>query len=218
LGPSTPTSPSIDHTPQGSPTIYPDPALPLPTTHPILSYSTNSSPDYHFVVPVEITSEGSPSIKTIALIDSGATSNFIDRRFASQNQILLNNKSQPQPVLVIDGRPLRSGPITHHAQTKLTIGHHQEALSLDAIGIANYPVILGMPWLRQHNPEIDWRRNKLQFLSGFCSRTCIQNPSAVSAVPFVPSVSQPEFSQEDDSVNASTILQRALTLSTLRRS
>ena len=49
---------------------------------------------------------------------------------------------------------------------------------LDVTQLGTYPVILGMPWLRQCNPSIDWRRNLL---------TLSDQPLSIKALPFVPS-------------------------------
>ena len=39
----------------------------------------------------------------------------------------------------------------------LQIQNHFEQLDLDAFGMATHDVILGLPWLRKHNPRINWK-------------------------------------------------------------
>jgi hypothetical protein len=48
-----------------------------------------------------------------ALVDSGATSSFIDQTFVAQHNIPVVKKSTLVPVEVIDGRTISSGAITH---------------------------------------------------------------------------------------------------------
>jgi len=48
-----------------------------------------------------------------ALVDSSATSSFIDQTFVIQHNILAIKKSPLVPVEVIDGRTITSGAITH---------------------------------------------------------------------------------------------------------
>jgi hypothetical protein len=48
--------------------------------------------------------------------------------------------------------------ITHEVnKVELRIQEHQEVITFDVFGLATYDVILGLPWLREHNPRIDWR-------------------------------------------------------------
>ena len=39
---------------------------------------------------------------------------------------------------------------------------HKKRMEIDVIGGQKWTVILGMPWLARHNPEIDWRTGKIK--------------------------------------------------------
>jgi hypothetical protein len=92
-----------------------------------------------------------------ALVDSGATSSFIDQTFVAQHNIPVVKKSIPIPVEVIDGRTIASGAITHETTPlELCIGKHTEKIVLNIISTPHHPIILGLPWLQAHNPIIDW--------------------------------------------------------------
>ena len=105
------------------------------------------------------------------MLDSGATSNFISQRFVETYNIPLKRKARPIPLSVIDGTPISTKAITHQTVTcDLTLGsadEHRETLTLDAIPMATYDVILGMPWLNTHTPWIHWSKRKLVFASGY---------------------------------------------------
>ena len=77
---------------------------------------------------------GVTTLKTKALLDSGATSCFIDIMFARTHNIPSNKISLPIPVEVIDGRTLSSGAITDSTiPLRLHIGEHQEEIIFNLI-------------------------------------------------------------------------------------
>ena len=45
------------------------------------------------------------------------------------------------------------------------IGKHQEHISLDITKVPKYDVVLGMAWLHDTNPTVDWRNRQLTFPS-----------------------------------------------------
>jgi hypothetical protein len=60
-----------------------------------------------------------------ALVDSGATSSFIDQTFVAQHNIPMVKKSTHVSVEVIDGITIASGAITHETTLlELYIGKH----------------------------------------------------------------------------------------------
>jgi hypothetical protein len=66
----------------------------------------------HFNVSVRLSFRGI-LINALALIDSGATSNFIHVDFVKTHKIPQLAKDKPIPLEVADGRPISSGHITH---------------------------------------------------------------------------------------------------------
>lgn len=63
--------------------------------------------------------------------------------------------------------------VTHEVVLRsLKIQKHHEVITLDVLGTAAHDVILGLPWLRKHNPVIDWKNNKLSLRC--CSRGTLQ--------------------------------------------
>jgi hypothetical protein len=118
---------------------------------------------------------------TTAMVDCGATENFIDERYAKQNNIPLQRKAIPRRVLAVDGREVANGPVTHDALVDLTINNHYETIRLHCITIGNSPIIVGLPWLRKHNPNIDWKEGRVTFDSARCAKEClVTSPHAVT--------------------------------------
>jgi hypothetical protein len=118
---------------------------------------------------------------TTAMVDCGAMENFIDKEYAEWNRIPLNEKTVPRTVLAVDGREVASGPVTHNAVVKLKINNHHEMIKLHCITIGNSPIIVGLPWLKRHNPNMDWKEGRVMFNSTRCARQCLDaSPHATS--------------------------------------
>uniref|UniRef100_A0A8C7RDQ3 ribonuclease H n=1 Tax=Oncorhynchus mykiss TaxID=8022 RepID=A0A8C7RDQ3_ONCMY len=116
-----------------------------------------------------------PSLQHKALVDSGAAGNFMDRGLALRLGIPLVSLDLPFPVHSLDSRPLGSG-VVREATVPLdmvTQGGHEEQISLFLIDSPVFPVVLGIPWLAQHNPVISWRQGALKGWSEECSGRCI---------------------------------------------
>ncbi|OBZ76513.1 Retrotransposon-derived protein PEG10 [Grifola frondosa] len=105
-----------------------------------------------------------------ALVDSGATASCISLDFANRHSLPRHLKDDPVPVMAVDDRPISTGLVTHDIITSLSVQSHSENISLGVVKVS-FPVILGLDWLRRHNPAIDWARNRLAF------SCCSANPS-----------------------------------------
>ncbi len=126
------------------------------------------SPSFTQYVDIICIPEDIPQVS--ALVDSGATSSFIDQTFVAQHNIPVVKKSTLVLVEVIDGRTITFGAITHETTPlELCIGKHMEKIVLNIISTPHHPIILGLPWLEAHNPIIDWRSRTLTFSAQRCT-------------------------------------------------
>jgi len=126
------------------------------------------SPSFTQYVDIIRIPEDIPQVS--ALVDSDATSSFIDQTFVVQHNIPMIKKSTHVPVEVIDGRTIASGAITHETTPlELCIGKHTEKIVLNIISTSHHPIILGLPWLEAYNPIIDWRSRTLTFSAQQCT-------------------------------------------------
>jgi hypothetical protein len=103
------------------------------------------------------------------MVDCRATDNFIDKDYIEKIRIPLDRKKIPQRVLAVDGREIASGPVTHDTTINLTINNHRETIKLHCIMIGNSPIIIGLPWLKKHNPNINWKEGRVTFDSKKCA-------------------------------------------------
>ena len=95
------------------------------------------------------------TVETLALIDSGAGGTFIDETFARNHNLPLTRLINPIPVYNVDGTRNKQGEITQYAWKELSIAgvtHHARLL---VTSLGKESIILGLPWLRRTNAQID---------------------------------------------------------------
>ena len=109
----------------------------------------------HFHVPITI-SGVRRSKEVTAMIDSGASTLFINKRFVNENKVRTRRLKQPIPVYNIDGTLNRSGSIEEVAVLNMKLGDHEERTIFTVTDIGPEDVIIGIDWLRYHNPTINW--------------------------------------------------------------
>jgi len=97
-----------------------------------------------------------------ALLDSGATGMFIDRKFAEKHGFRMDKLERPLIVTNVDGSNNSGGRITHEVECNVYYRGHQERMKFDVCNLGRTDVILGMPWLVAHNPEIDWEKGEVK--------------------------------------------------------
>jgi len=135
-------------------------------------------------IMVQIRLHGTKRQVTInAMIDSGATEDFIDKGFCSKYNIRTTQAKTTGEVYLADGQPSAMGPITPTAKVPMDIGSHRELATFQVAKLPNHEVILGMPWLRQHSPRIDWGQGKITFESERYTTWCLKESPTVYAIP-----------------------------------
>ena len=130
-------------------------------------------------------------IHSTAMVDSGATSLFVDLDFLRQNNLNPRPKVFAETLKLVDGRDSTGGAITHEIELSILIDNHFEHTLFQVTKLSDYPLILGKAWLDRHNPSVNWPCNSLSFLSEYCSSRCLPatKPSLVSK----PEIKSPAF-------------------------
>ena len=99
-----------------------------------------------------------------AIVDSGASSCFIDVFLVKQLGLKTRKKEFPTEVELVDGRTLLSGIIdAETCPIVMRVDNHEEEISFSLISAPKHSVILGMTWLEKHNPGINWKTGKISF-------------------------------------------------------
>ncbi|PIL32324.1 hypothetical protein GSI_05570 [Ganoderma sinense ZZ0214-1] len=90
------------------------------------------------------------------MIDSGATSLFASKRFVRKHNVFKHPLGREIPLYNIDGLHNRAGGITHFVRLQVVMGDYAEWREFLVTDLGPEDIILGLPWLRSVNPEIDW--------------------------------------------------------------
>jgi hypothetical protein len=113
------------------------------------------------------------------MVDGGSTGNFVSAAFADKCGATLTPTSSPVRVSMANGHIH-----TCHKTAMLSFSAqgHRETIRLTVLpSLAGCDVILGMPWLKAHNPHIDWRTHEIRITAS--SGTSHLFPSSKSKPP-----------------------------------
>jgi len=97
-----------------------------------------------------------------ALLDSGATENFIDEETWKRLQIGRNELKEKSILHNVDGMKNKKGELTHFCWLRIKY-HKQEALMKFYItSLGKDRLILGYPFLEMFNPKINWTKGEMK--------------------------------------------------------
>jgi len=105
-----------------------------------------------------------------ALLDSGTMGLVMSSEFAKKQCFKLKRLERLINVRNIDGSLNKKGLIENTVEVNIYYQGHGERMEIDVIGGQKWMVILGMPWLARHNPEIDWRTGEVKIMR--CPEEC----------------------------------------------
>jgi len=94
----------------------------------------------------------------------------ISKEFARKHKFRRTKLERLIYVRNVDGVLNYAGPIVDTVEVEIYFKGHKEKMLIDVIGGQKWGVILGMPWLACHNPEIDWKMGEVQMTR--CSDEC----------------------------------------------
>jgi len=97
-----------------------------------------------------------------ALLNSGATGLFMDTTFAREKGFKMERMKNPLLVKNVDGTVNVGGVITHQVKCNMFFKGHVKRVKMNVCNLGKTEVILGMPWLAAHNPEIDWEKGEVK--------------------------------------------------------
>ena len=76
----------------------------------------------------------------------------------------LKKLERPINVRNVDGLFNKERPMKNTVEVNIYYQGHRERTEIDMIGGQKWMVILGMPWLTHHNPEIDWKMGEVKMM------------------------------------------------------
>ena len=104
------------------------------------------------------------------LLDSEVIGLFIDTKFAKKKKFKLEKLKKPLLVRNVDGMANVREAITYQVKYNMFFKGDVERAQMDVYNLGKTKVILGMPWLAAHNPEIDWEKGEVKMI--WCPPIC----------------------------------------------
>ena len=104
------------------------------------------------------------------LLNSGATGLVMSSEFARKQEFKLKKLKRLIYIRNMNGTLNKEGPIESTVEVNIYYQGHQERMEIDVIGGQKWSIILEMPWLAYHNPEIDWKMGEVKMIR--CPEEC----------------------------------------------
>ena len=108
-----------------------------------------------------------------ALLDSGATEMFMDKKITAKHRFRLQKLEKPVMVRNVDETNNSGGAIIHQVEVNVYYKNHVKRMRMDVCDLGKTDVILDMPWLQAHNPEINWETGEVKMTR--CLPLCGRN-------------------------------------------
>ena len=109
-----------------------------------------------------------------ALLDSGATGMFMNRRTMAKHGFRLQKLERLIPVRNVNRTNNSKGAITHQVEANVYYKGHVERMRIGVCNLEKTDIILGILQLQAHNLEINWktREAKIMKCPPLCGKTC----------------------------------------------
>ena len=91
-----------------------------------------------------------------ALVDCGATTLFINKKYVERNHLVTNKLASLFQVTNADGTPNVAVQVTEYVRAYLDIGTHKTVHHFLVTNLGDKDMMIGYTYLHRHNPEIDW--------------------------------------------------------------
>jgi hypothetical protein len=115
-------------------------------------------------------------LSTSALVDCGATGEFIDSNFVQKHKLQAHTLDKPIPVYNVDGSRNEGGSIREQVELIVRLGDHSERVTFLVCSLGKTDMILGFTWLQHHNPDINWTSGAVHMTR--CPPECSTSPAA----------------------------------------
>ena len=128
-------------------------------------YSVDSLQDKHslnIIISVNH-NQNDTTVETPVLIDSGAGGTFIDQNYVRKVGYKLTELETPVKAYNVEGTENKKGTIKNYVNLQFSLNGKEFQEQFYVTGLGKQKIILGLPWLRKHNPEINWQTGKLEW-------------------------------------------------------
>jgi hypothetical protein len=87
----------------------------------------------------------------------------MDQNYARKHGFNLTKLEYPITARNVDGTENKQGTIRYYTDLDIQVNGKTNMERFLITGLGNQKIILGLPWLREHNPEINWKEGTLQW-------------------------------------------------------
>ena len=96
--------------------------------------------------------------EAIALVDSGATENFMNLTYARWLKLPIHPLKKPRKIFNVDGTENKSGELKYYTDLEVQTGTTRSPLRFFLTDLGENKAILGYSWFAATQPKIDWKR------------------------------------------------------------
>jgi hypothetical protein len=96
--------------------------------------------------------------RTTALLDSGATENFINLAYGKWLQLPIKRLEQPRRLTNVDGTENKAGALEFYTDLQVKTGSTTKTMRFFLSDLGEHKIILGYPWFAAVQPNVDWKR------------------------------------------------------------
>jgi hypothetical protein len=93
--------------------------------------------------------------KTVALLNSGATENFMSLDYTKYLHLLIKTLKEPRKLFNVDGTPNRAGDLKYFTDLSTRTRTKSTMLRYFLSDLGDNKVILRYPWFAATQPKID---------------------------------------------------------------
>jgi hypothetical protein len=94
----------------------------------------------------------------VALLDSGATENFMNLEYAKYLHMPIQRLKEPRKLFNVNSTPNKSGELQFFTDLQVQTRSQRVTLRFFLSNLGENKIILGYPWFAAFQPKIDWRR------------------------------------------------------------
>ncbi|KAK3513472.1 hypothetical protein QTP70_015467, partial [Hemibagrus guttatus] len=162
------------------------PACPIRPPRPMVSTVFSFLPHMKPLTTHGTLTTACTSVTVVALLDSGSAANFISGTLCRQLGLRTKATATPYQIRCITGKPISRRRVHHSASTVLLqVGLlHVEETTFLVLEESTADIILGHPWLEQHNPILSWSTGEVLKWGDTCFPGCFPHlPAPHSPTP-----------------------------------
>ena len=112
-------------------------------------------------------------VQVPVLLDSGSDASFICPNLVRRMCIPTVPLAVPLRPCALTGIPLEEVRRATTPVKVLISGNHQEEMVFHVISSPRIPLVLGRPWMRTYNPQVDWSQGIITGWSPRCHTSCL---------------------------------------------